>query len=126
MNRVSVDRFSKFFSLEPAHLCHLSVRRSGSFDPVGTLQSADVGDDIQNIALRHALDCRHVAEFPVMRPDAVLRRQDKSHVAVVAGLIDLMHQRGCNAVLPLRVDAMAGCADCIISARADLFLFRET
>ena len=57
------------------------------------LEPADVFHDLINIVGRHPLDLRHVAEFPMVRPDAVGRCILEGRVAVMIRFINLMDER---------------------------------
>ena len=76
--RVGRVRRSDFFTillenaglfLEPAHILH----------------------DLIDILRRNAFDLRHVAELPMVGPDAVGRRQLEGLIPVMVWLVDLMH-----------------------------------
>ncbi len=97
-----------------------------SLDAVGALEFADVGDDRRYVAARQPLDRRHVPETPVMGPDAACDRALERLVAMVAGLIDDMHQRWGDPVLSRRVSAVAGRAAGCVSLLPALRLCRES
>ena len=58
------------------------------------LKPANVADDLLDVRRRDPLDLRHVTELPVMGFDAEFRSAQKSGVAVMIGLIDLVDQGG--------------------------------
>ena len=47
----------------------------------------------------------------MMRPNSILSREDKRHVAVMARLIDLVYERWSDAILTLSIQAVAGGTD---------------
>ena len=57
------------------------------------MQPANVTGDLLDVRRRNPIDLRHVAELPVMGFDAEFRSAQKGRVAVVVGLINLMHER---------------------------------
>ena len=58
----------------------------------------------------------------MMRPNSILRREDKRHIAVMAGFIDLVHERRRDANSALTVCTVAICTNCVVSPLSDLFL----
>ena len=61
----------------------------------------------------------------MMRPNSILSREDKRHVAVMARLIDLVYERWSDAILTLSIQAVAGDTDRIISTCANLLLLGQ-
>ena len=55
------------------------------------LQPPDILHDLLDILWGDAVDLRHVAKFPMVRPDAVSCRQLEGLISVVVRLVDLMH-----------------------------------
>lgn len=57
------------------------------------LEPTNIADDLLDVPGGHGIDFRHVAELPVVRSDAELRRAQKGGVAMVIRLINLVDQR---------------------------------
>ena len=55
------------------------------------LQPPDILHDLIDILRSDGVDLRHVAELPMVRPDAVGRRQLECLIPVMVRLVDLMH-----------------------------------
>lgn len=76
-------------------------------DPIGALQRPDVGDNHAHVLARDALYRRHVAERPMVRPRTELSRHQEGLIAVVARLVDAVHEGRRNTVPPGGSGAMA-------------------
>lgn len=62
-------------------------------NPCIPLQPPHVLDDLRNLLARYAGYRQHVAEPPVVCRHAELHRAEKGEIAVMARLVDLVHER---------------------------------
>jgi len=64
--------------------------RTGLY-PVGPLQFPDIANDGGNVIKADLGLLGHTTERPVMRPNAIARRQHKGLIDVMAGFVDLVN-----------------------------------
>lgn len=86
------------------------AREAGLHDARLALEPADILDDLLHIVGADPFDFGHVAELPMVGADAVGRCPLESHIAVMIGLVDLVHQRrplgGPHATIPMAASAV--------------------
>ena len=64
-----------------------------SLDVIRALEFAHIGDDLFNVAWTDRADGWHISKSPMMRLNAELRCALEGYIAVVARLVNLMHER---------------------------------
>ena len=65
----------------------------GSENTSLTLQPPDILNDLIDIIGRHAVDLRHIAKVPMVRPNSIERGALERDIGMVVWFVDLMHQR---------------------------------
>jgi len=85
-------------------------------DSILSLQRPYIGHNVQDISLRDTFNRRHVAEFPMMRTNAVLCCNHKGHIPMVIWFVDFVDQWGRYTFLTLCIHTVTGRTDSIICA----------
>src|SRR6056297_229981 len=104
---------------------HCASRWLASENTVFLLKRTHIGGNRLDVGIRHTAHRRHVAVSPVMRPDAVFRRENEGHVRMVAGLVNPVNQRRALPFVSRGVGPVAGRAFGIECALAHACLRRQ-